>query len=160
MLVLFGAALAYPLGAAAQDGSDSVVPAADPAIAAQLEALDYEYDVDSDGDYKMTFSLDGGRSQLVYVISQVESFGEHRVREIWSPAYRAPGDSFPAIIANRLLEDSQASKMGGWVKQGDMALFVVKIPADASQGELDDAIDYAIRVADEMELELTTQDEF
>lgn len=159
-LTLCGAALVGPSAAFAQKPDETVVPAADARIGRQLKALGYEYDVDQDGDYKMTFSLDNERSQLVYVISRIETFGKHRVREIWSPAYRAKGDTFPAIVANRLLEDSQASKMGGWVKQDDMALFVVKIAANASDAQLDDAVDYAMRVADEMEAELTTQDEF
>ena len=42
-----------------------------------------------------------------------------------------------------------------------MAVFVVKIPADASQQQLDDAIDAATRSADQMEAALTPdKDEF
>lgn len=133
----------------------------DPAIAAQLKKLGYEYEVDEDGDYKLTFGLDGDRSQLAFVLSNTEEFGKLRVREVWAPAYRASGEAFPAEVANRLLEDSQDSKLGGWVKQGNMAVFVVKIAANASTDELDDALDYVLRSADEMEAELTPgQDEF
>lgn len=133
----------------------------DATIGEQLDALGYRYNVDKDGDYQLTFELDGERSQLVYVLSSVESFGAHRIREIWAPAYRAPGALIPAEVANRLLEDSQTSKLGSWVKQGDMAVFVVKIPADASQQQLDDAIDAATRSADQMEAALTPdKDEF
>ena len=134
---------------------------ADATIGQQLDALGYRYNVDKDGDYQLTFELDGERSQLVYILSGVESFGAHRIREIWAPAYRAPGVLIPAEVANRLLEDSQTSKLGSWVKQGDMAVFVVKIPADASQQQLDDAIDAASRSADQMEAALTPdKDEF
>lgn len=63
-------------------------------------------------------------------------------------------------VANRLLEDSQDAKMGGWVKQDTTAMFVVKIDADATADQLSDAIDAAIRTADAMELELTKKDEF
>jgi hypothetical protein len=134
---------------------------ADATIGQQLDALGYRYNVDKDGDYQLTFELDGERSQLVYILSGVESFGAHRIREIWAPAYRAPGGLIPAEVANRLLEDSQTSKLGSWVKQGDMAVFVVKIPADASQQQLDDAIDAATRSADQMEAALTPdKDEF
>jgi hypothetical protein len=134
---------------------------ADSRIAQQLDALGYHYDLDEGGDYRLTFRLEGERSQLVYVISGVEEFGAHRIREIWAPAYRAPGALIPADVANRLLEDSQTSKLGSWVKQGDMAVFVVKIPADASQQQLDDALDAAMRSADQMEAALTPdKDEF
>ncbi len=59
----------------------------------------------------------------------------------------------PGGRANRLLEDSQDAKMGGWVKQDTTAMFVVKIDADATPDQLSDAIDAAIRTADAMELE-------
>jgi hypothetical protein len=133
---------------------------ADPSIARQLDGLDYKYEVDDDGDYKLTFDMDDGRSQLAYVISAAENFGEMEVREVWAPAYRATDAQFPVAVANRLLEDSQSSKLGGWVKQGDMAVFVVKVAADATAKQLDDALDFVLRTADQMELELTGKDEF
>lgn len=135
--------------------------AADARIGKQLDTLGYKYEVDEDGDYKLTFDMGEDRSQLGFVISRTESYGKHKVREVWAPAYRSPGEQFPVEIANKLLEDSQSSKMGAWVKQGNMAVFVVKIPADASDQELDDALDYALRAADLMEKELTPgKDEF
>ncbi|MFC3549529.1 YbjN domain-containing protein [Lysobacter cavernae] len=134
---------------------------ADVAVRNQLDALDYQYEVDADGDYKLTFDLDNERSQLAFVISGVEDYGTFRIREVWAPAYRSPGEQLPVEVANRLLEDSQSSKMGGWVKQGNLAVFVVKIAADASSRALDDAIDYVVRAADQMEAELTPgKDEF
>ena len=122
---------------------------ADPLIARQLDSLKYKYEVDDDGDYKLAF-----------VISALESFGEVKVREVWAPAYRATSGTFPVEVANRLLDDSHSSKLGGWVKQGDTAVFVVKLAADATQSQLDDALDFVLRTADQMELELTGKDEF
>lgn len=132
----------------------------DRAVGRLLDSLKYTYDIDDDGDYKLVFDTDGDRSQLVFVRSAVEKFGSHHVREIWSPGYRSSSAQFPALVANRLLEDSNSSKMGGWVKQGDTAMFVVKVDADASAEQLSDAIDAAIRSADAVELELTGKDEF
>ncbi|MGB3392820.1 MAG: hypothetical protein WA956_13615 [Stenotrophomonas sp.] len=132
----------------------------DPKVAAQLDSLDYQYEVDDDGDYRMVFDMEDERTQLVFVRSSVETYGNHRIREIWSPGYKAPGPQFPALVANRLLEDSNASKLGSWVKQGETAMFVVKIDADASAEMLGDAIDAAIKSADAIELELTAQDDF
>lgn len=104
---------------------------------------------------------DAERSQIVYVRSPVESYGSHKVREIWSPGYRSSTDAFPANVANRLLEDSNDSKLGSWVKQNRYAIFVVKIDADANAEELDDAMSAAMRSADTMEIELTGgEDEF
>lgn len=132
----------------------------DKAVGRALDTLKYTYEVDEDGDYKMVFDMDDGRSQLAFVRSTVEEFGKHKIREIWSPAYNSPGKQFPAAVANRLLEDSQDAKMGAWVKQDQLAMFVVKVDATATPEQLSDAIDAAIRTADAMELELTEQDEY
>ncbi len=133
---------------------------ADKAVARHLDKLGYTYEVDEEGDYRMVFDVEGDRTQMVYVRSSVEDFGSHNIREIWSPAYSAKTKQFPVAVANRLLEDSQDAKMGGWVKQDTTAMFVVKIDADATADQLSDAIDAAIRTADAMELELTKKDEF
>ena len=144
------AAPATPAGKSAKSG--------DPAVKRLLNELKYKYEVDEEGDYRLTFGLDDkddGRSQLVFVRSPVETYGAHRVREIWSPAYLASGDEFPAKVANRLLEATQESKLGAWAKQGRYAVFVVKLPAEAKAEELDDAVDAALRSADAMEQELS-----
>lgn len=155
LALILGLVLAAPLHAEVTDTKP------DPSIKAQLEALDYKYEIDEDGDFKLVFEIgDEGRSQIVYVLSQVENYGELEVREIWSPAYTSPTEQFPAMIANRLLEASNQAKLGGWVKQGKNAVFVIKIPADASKEVLDDATTAAMELADEMENELTPgQDE-
>lgn len=135
--------------------------AQDASIKRQLDALGHEYEVDDDGDYKMTFEVEDGRTQLVFVISNVETYGSHSVREIWAPAYRAENSDFPALVANRLLQETMENKLGAWAKQDDMAVYVVKIPGKASNDELNDAIEYAAQVADRMEVVLTDgEDEF
>lgn len=133
----------------------------DPAIARQLEQLDYAYEVDADGDYQMVFDLDAGRTQLVYVRSAIENYGSLSVREIWSPGFQVKSGDFPVTVANRLLADSNKAIAGGWVRQGETAMFVVKIDANASADQLSDAIDAAIKTADKLEQELTLgADEF
>ena len=153
ILTLFASAVALSVPLAAEEASPA---GPDTRIKAQLDALDYKYEIDEDNDFKMVFNIgEEGRSQIVYVRSPVESYGEHQVREIWSPAYHSPTEAFPALIANRLLEDSDTKKLGGWVKQDKYAVFVVKIPANADGEALDDALDAAMAAADEMENELT-----
>lgn len=136
----------------------------DPVVAKLLDQLGYKYEVDSEGDYRLTFDMDedeDGRSQMVFVRSPVETYGSHKVREVWSPGYLSDGEEFPANVANRLLAATQDSKLGAWAKQGRYAVFVVKLPADAGADELDDAVEAALRSADEMEAELTPgEDEF
>ena len=131
---------------------------ADPAVARQLKELGYEYQVDEDGDYKVLMATGDNdeRSQIVYIRSHVETYGNHRVRELWSYAYQSPADALPAVVANRLMEASNALIIGSWVKQGRSAVYVAKIAATASTGELEDAIAAAAVSADAMELELAT----
>jgi hypothetical protein len=131
---------------------------ADPAVAKQLKELGYEYEVDDDGDYKVLMATgdDDERSQIVYIRSHVETYGNHRVRELWSYAYQSPAEALPAVVANRLLEASNALIIGSWVKQQQSAVYVAKISASASTGELEDAIAAAAVSADAMELELAT----
>lgn len=158
MLTWLGVALlaCAPGAALAQKG-----PASDAAIGRQLDTLDYNYEIDADGDYQMVFDLDDERTQLVYVRSAIENYGSLSVREIWSPGFRIKQGEFPAVIANRLLLDSNSAKIGSWVRQGDVAMYVVKIDANASADQLSDAIDAAIKTADKMEQELTLgADEF
>ena len=146
-----GLVLSAPLGA---QETEKTVP--DARIKAQLAELGYKYELDSDNDFKLVFEVgDEGRSQIVYVLSTVETYGKHSVREFWSPAYESPTENFSGPVANRLLEASNIAKLGAWVKQGKNATFVIKIPSNASKEELDDAIDAAVKLADEMENELT-----
>lgn len=138
----------------------AVAATPDRAVGRLLDSLDFPYEVDEDGDYKMVFDAGDDRTQLVFVRSSVEKFGSHHVREIWSPAYRSATSSLPVGVANRLLEDSNDAKLGGWVRQQGTAMFVVKIDADAPATALGEAIEAAIRSADAMEKELTGRDEF
>ncbi|MFC5578090.1 hypothetical protein ACFPOA_08725 [Lysobacter niabensis] len=142
----------------AAEPAPAATAAGDPAVKKLLDELGYKYAVDAEGDFRLTFGMDeeeDGRSQLVYVRSPVETYGAHRVREVWSPGYLAEADDFPVTVANRLLVATQDSKLGAWAKQGRYAVFVVKLSANAAASELDDAVEAALRSADEMEAELT-----
>lgn len=144
--------------AATVSGAQAATP--DKAVGRVLDTLEYPYEIDEDGDYKMVFDVEGDRTQLVFVRSAVEEYGKHRIREVWSPGYRASSNAFSAEVANRLLEDAQDAKLGGWVKQDTLAMFVVKVDANASAEALGDAIEAAAHTADAMEAELTGTDEY
>ena len=132
-------------------------PAPDAAVRAQLDGLGYTYEIDGDGDFRLVFNVDeaGTRTQLVFVRSSVEDYGNLRIREVWSPGYVSASGPFPAAVANRLLEASMQAKLGAWTRTGDHAFFVVRLPADADAETLDTAITAAITSADAMEAELT-----
>ena len=145
-------ALLFTLAAAAPP---ALAGEADPAIKAQLDSLDIKYEVDSDGDFKITFDLGGGRSQLVWIRSSTEAYGDLKVREIWSPGYKHDGKQVPVEVANRLLESSHSLILGGWTKQKEFCMLAVKIPVNATPKQLRDAAEAAADAADEMEQELT-----
>ncbi|KGQ19052.1 hypothetical protein LF41_144 [Lysobacter dokdonensis DS-58] len=149
-----------PLAAMAEEPAKATP---DPALKAQLERLGMKYEVSGDGDYSVVFKYtdDGDRTQLVFVRSAVETYGSHKIREVWAPAYKSPNGTIPETVANRLLEASDDLKLGAWSKSDGYALFVVKIPADAGDDALDDALQLAGVTADDMENELTPgKDEF
>ncbi|OEZ00562.1 hypothetical protein BIY45_11045 [Stenotrophomonas sp. BIIR7] len=156
--VFMRSTVAALLLATAVSGAHAASP--DPSIGKVLDTLKYPYEIDEDGDYKLVFDVEGGRTQLVFVRSAVETYGAHRIREVWSPGYKAASGAFPADVANRLLEDSQDAKLGGWVKQDTLAMFVVKVDANAGAPALGDAIEAATHTADAMEAELTGTDEY
>lgn len=154
LAALFAAGSVSAADTAAEAGADA-------GIGKQLGELDYQYEIDEDNDYRLVMEVEGDRTQLVYVRSPVHQYGSQTVREVWSPAYRIEGGRFPAPVSDRLLEDSHASVLGAWVKQGEHAIFVVKLAADASTAALEDAIDAAVTSADAMENELAPgTDEF
>lgn len=137
-------------------GSAFAAERPDPTIKRQLDSLGIKYTVDDDNDFKITMEVDDGRrTQLVYVRSNVENYGSHHIREIWSPGYKGTSEQLPANVANRLLEHSNEVKLGSWVKQKSYAVFVVKVSIDASADQLKDALKAAVRSADEIEQEFT-----
>ncbi|MBB5208501.1 hypothetical protein [Chiayiivirga flava] len=148
LLLLSASLLAAPASAADK---------ADPLVKRHLEARGTPYEVDEDNDYAITVDMGDGRTQLVYVMSNVHRVDGLAVREIWSNGYQSlEKGMLPAKVANRLLEHSHEVILGSWVKQGDgYAVFVVKIPADASADQLDSAIDTAAASADLIEKEFT-----
>ena len=148
-------ALALAFAALCLAPSPARAGAPDPAIKAQLDSLDINYEVDSDGDYKITFDVGEGRSQIVWIRSKTEAYGSLKVREIWSPGYKYSGTELPVKIANRLLEHSHGLILGGWTKQKTFAMLAVKIPASATAKQLRDAAEAAADAADEIEQELT-----
>lgn len=126
-----------------------------------LEEREIIYEIDSDGDFKVTFDLGEGRSQLAFIMSKTNQYGNLEIREIWSIGYRSATEKFPAAVANLLLEDTLPKKLGGWAKHGDLAVFMVRISANADAESLMNALTVAMQSADEIEERLTgSKDEF
>ncbi len=144
-------------------GSAVAADRPDALVMKHLDSKGTPYKVDKDNDFKVTVNLGDGRTQQVFVLSNTNVVRSIKVREIWTPGYRAADEqTIPVAIANRLLEHSNEVILGSWVKQkGGYGIFVIKVPADASADDLDSAIDTAASSADELEREFSgTTDEF
>lgn len=133
----------------------------DERIQALLEEKDIKYSVDSDGDFKVEFEMNGGRSQLAFILSKTNEYGNFEIREIQAYGYKAENGIFPPNVLKRLLEDSFTKKLGGWAIVDDYALFITRIAASSDAESLWNALIFTLEAADEMEKEFTgDRDEF
>jgi hypothetical protein len=130
--------------------------AQDASVKRRLEDRGVKYQVDTDGDFKITYNYKSeGRTQLVFVSGGTESVGGFLVREIFSPAGRLDQDGINGAKALELLKESSNNKLGSWEIRGDALYFVIKLPDGVNGGELESAMDIAAEIADNMEKELS-----
>ncbi len=133
---------------------------ADAKLGKLLDRQKLAHEVDADGDYKLTFDVGAGRSQVVWVRSGVASYGDLVVRQIMSIGADATGETLLPAAADRLLALNAQSKLGGWSRNADRAVFVAQIPADLDGKQLAAAIELVARSADELEREMGEADVF
>ena len=130
--------------------------AEDAAVKRRLEERGIKFEVDKDGDYKVTYNYKKeGRSQLVFVAGRTHSVGGFVVREIFSPAARIEKDSIDGARALELLRESSNNKLGSWEIRGDVLYFVVKASDSMNAAELESAMDITSETADDMEIKLS-----
>lgn len=127
-----------------------------------LTSADIKYEVDDDGDYKVIFKFDDGRTQLAFINSKTETFAGEEVREVWSVGLRGKGQ-LSAAVANGLLAKNHQYKVGSWEtlqQAGEvLAIFRVSLSADASQSELISVLQMVAMQADEVEKEFLGNDD-
>lgn len=127
--------------------------AADASVESRLDARGVKYEVDADGDYKVTYSYKSeGRTQLVFVSGRTEAVGGFKVREIFAPAAK---DGINGAKAIELMGESRSNKLGSWELQGEVLYFVIKLPDSVDAAQLESAMDIAAQSADDMEIELS-----
>jgi len=127
--------------------------AADASVKTRLDARGVKYEVDADGDYKVTYSYKSeNRTQLVFVSGSTQSVGGFQVREVFAPAAK---DGITGPKAIELMAESRSNKIGSWELQGDVLYFVIKLPDSVNGAELESAMDIAAQTADNKEIELS-----
>lgn len=127
-------------------------------IKAILDEIGFEYEITDAGDFKVIVALEDDRTQAAYIKSETEFYDEMEIREIWSVGYASDGN-IPEDVANMLLQNSFDQKIGAWQVIHDdetsLAIFAVKMSANANAKSVRSAIIAAVRSADAVELELT-----
>ena len=139
---------------------------ADPRVAQALDSLGLKYSVNSSNNYKVVYSMEdgSGRSHLAFVVSKTSKYRSLEIREIWSIA--AILDEYPdAEVVDYMFTMNSTTKIGAWAIEvsddGEVwVMYTVKVPADLSADELNDIIYFVAEVCDELEVELTGDDEY
>lgn len=130
--------------------------AEDASVKTRLDARGVKYEVDGDGDFKVTYNYSKeGRSQLVFVSGTTQNVGGFKIREIFSPAARVEKDGIKGAKALELLAESRKNKVGSWEVGGDVLYFVIKLPDSLDAAQLESAMDIAAETADDMEIEFS-----
>lgn len=130
-----------------------------------LDQTSLKYEVDSDGDFKLLYEYDDGRSHIVFVNSRTETYGGMEIREVWSVGYMPPedGESVSARVSENLIRANSRAKMGAWQIQTmdgkEVGVFRAMVPADAGQEIILDTMKLVGITADEKEAELLNSDD-
>lgn len=146
--------LLIPVSSFAQLGTLSDAPDPDPRIRTALDAEDWSYEVDDDGDYKLIVDFeDSDRSQLLWVRSRTYSVDGIEVREIWSPVYvNDDRKTVPPDIATWALRESWNLTVGSLASDDNGTVyFVAKIDADAPSSVLSSILRLAATTGDDLE---------
>lgn len=134
-------ALLAPVATQAEDNS----------VKRRLDAVNQKYEVDKDGDFKMTFTFtEDKRSQVVIVEGTPYDVAGMQVRNVYAALAKVSTDGIAARAVD-LLKDNNGYKMGAYEIQGDTVLLSLKIPDSATPQQLLKAVQMAASVADEKE---------
>ena len=139
------AALIAPLPTQAEDSS----------IKRRLDGVGQKYEIDKDGDFKITLSFtDDKRTQIVFVEGASYDVAGVQVRNIFAPVAKVDEDGV-AGKAVELLKANNGYKIGAYEIEGNFLMLSLKIPEAATGEQLQKAIRLAASVADNKEIELS-----
>ena len=137
-------------------------PKADVRVRRALESAGVKYAIDKDGDYKVTWTLEEGRTHVVFVNSNTTRLGTMELRKVWAVSFVA--DEVSANNMRALLELNAKYKVGNWSlsKQngGYIATFNVTVAANCAAQALRTFTQVVASTADEIENTVTRADRF
>lgn len=145
-LLLATGLLSAPLPAYAEDAG----------VKRRLDQNGMRYEIDQDGDFKVTVKFaKERRSQMVFVSGATETVSGFTIRRIFSPAGSLATDGIDGKKALELLRSSRTNKLGSWEIEGANLYLVVKLPDTLTAPQLQAAMMLAASLADDMEIKLS-----
>lgn len=130
-----------------------------------LDQTSLKYEIDEDGDFKLLYEYDDGRSHVVFINSATETYGGMEIREIWAVGYMPPeeGDRVPSEVSDNLIRANALTKMGAWQIQKmddqEVGVFRAMVSASANEAVIVDTLKLVGITADEKEAELLGSDD-
>lgn len=124
-----------------------------------MDQTGLKYQMDDDGDARVTFTLPDGRDQMAWVSGTVDDFGPHADRDVYS--YIAKLSDVPKSfeVLETLLRHTARKKMGGIVIIHETLTYRIDVSTSAGAEGLKAAIIFAVKNADELEKALTGKDD-
>ena len=143
---LGAAALLAPVATQAEDNS----------VKRRLDSVGQKYEVDKDGDFKITYNFpDEKRSQIAFVSGTPYDVADGvQVRNIFAPVAKVKDDGVAGKAVD-LLKANYGYKIGAYEISGDILYLSIKVPDNASAAQLKKALQIAVSVADDKEMELS-----
>lgn len=141
-------------------GKSPAAKTGDARVAKALNQMKTEYEVEADGQYKITFGVGKDRSHTAYVVSETDTAYNLEMRGVYALA--AISDKpFAAELISELLQENMQS-VTSWallkVKDGFAIVNITHVPADADGKRLDAAIQSVLVSADALEQRLSKED--
>lgn len=134
---------------------------ADPRVERALSKNNVVYSVEPNGDYRMLYETENGRSQLVWIRPETYSVGDVEVREIFSYADDLSDDQpLPPGWAEKLLVYNGDYVVGAWSRYGDRVTFSARVDANAPDHVLIGVMTLVLNTADLVEEEMTGLDDW
>jgi len=135
----------------------------DARVTRALNQTDLQYTVDKDGDFRVSFDVGSGRSQMALVFSATEQLRNLEIREVRSAAMVSKSP-LSSAVANRLLQENFRNKLALWGVQKSGSSYIVvciiRVAADSDGETLETALRLAGQQADDMEKVLTGKDDY
>lgn len=133
-------------------------------IKSQLDSMEYKYTISKTGDFKLICRIGDERTQVVFINSEIQTYQGIEIREIFAPMAVLQAKDMTVAFLKKLLEENYNKKMGAWQmisgNESSLITFTVKADAYCSSEVLNKIIWLVAQTADELEKEVSADDNF